>query len=166
MGEGGVIGDAVGGAIDSTGNQRSQVAHQTALTLDNISGTPGQGFTLSLDQAHSALKDVNGFLAQLDQMKASARDLQRLKPPAQDVASVDYNGKLTEGGPTWASPLVAGAAFDAAVTQIDDEIRYLETLREKLYKALGITSEADADNKKAIGQAGANQNESLGGIAG
>jgi len=125
--------------------------------------TPGEGFTLSLDQARSALEKVNGFIDELTAMRDSARNLQRLTPPAQDVASVAYNKKLTGG--VFASVidlLGPSAAFDAGVRQIQDEIDYLTTLRAKLHKALGMTEDTEDENKKAVAQAGTDQ----GGLAG
>jgi hypothetical protein len=166
MSEGGGLRGAINGTIDVETGWLSQSLHRMDLAKDNAAMTSGQGFTLSLEQAHSALKDVNGFLTELGYMKLSAQGLQQLKPPAQDIVSVDYNGKLTQGALGLMSPFSTGAAFDAAVTQIDAEIKYLETLREKLYKALGMTAATDVDNKKAIDQAGANHNEAPGGIAG
>ncbi len=162
MGEGGFIGRA----LDSIANTASQLGHRVELAVNDTSVTSGQGFTLSPDQAHAALEEVNGFLIQLEQMKAKARSLQQLEPPAQDVVSVEYNGKLTEGALGGVTPWsTTTAAFDQAARQIDDEIRYLETLREKLYKALGMTAETDTDNKAAINRAGAGT-ETQGGMAG
>ncbi|OXM42532.1 hypothetical protein [Amycolatopsis alba] len=143
----------------------SKLGHRAELAANDTTSTVGQGFTLSSDQAHAALEDVNGFLIRLGQMKLSAKTLQRLEPPAQDVVSVEYNGKLTGGSLDALTPWTSAAAFDKAVQQIDDEIRYLETLRKKLRKALGMTTETDADNKTAINRVGADT-ETQGGMAG
>ncbi len=78
---------------------------------------------------------------------------------------MEYNGKLTEGFLGAITPWNTAAAFDKAAQQIDDEIRYLKTLRAKLHKALGITVENEADTKTAIDNAGAGA-ETQGGMAG
>jgi len=143
-----------------------QQIHREQLSADSAASTAGQGFTLSVDQAHVAVKEVDGFLQELVTMKLSAQSLQILSPPATDLASTDYNHRLTQGAFASIFPFATGAAFDAAATQIDNEIRYLETLRAKLYKALGMTVETDADSKTLVEKAGQDAGENQGGMAG
>ncbi|WP_410666978.1 hypothetical protein [Amycolatopsis sp. cmx-4-68] len=140
----------------------AHAGHRMAMDSDNAAvAVGGTGFTLNADQAHAAVREIDGFLEELETMKQKARSLQALAPPARDSASEDYNRRLTLGKASPWLPIDSGAAFDAAVDQVNSEINYLKSMREKLYKALGMTAETDAGNKEKIGQAAEENDRSI-----
>ncbi|MEC3974294.1 hypothetical protein [Amycolatopsis sp. H20-H5] len=117
----------------------------------------GQGFSLRKGEARDILNQAYGIRDQLEDLKRQAASLQKLTPPAQDQASATYNQKLTRGAMTGFMVWDAAAAFDAGVDQVGTELTYMNTMIEKLEKALGITGEVEQQNKDAVNKAGSGQ---------
>ncbi|WP_051793133.1 hypothetical protein [Amycolatopsis jejuensis] len=112
----------------------------TWLTGLGITITPstsaGPGFTLNRDDAMSMLRLAKQARDQLRDMRATAANLGRLTPPADDPASTAYNTRLVGDGQ-------ATGAFGAGVAHVDQMYTYTADLVVKLQQALGITENAD-----------------------
>lgn len=106
-----------------------------------------QGFSLTREEAERALEEFKTIHADLVELRWDAAELIRLRPPAEDPASVRLNEAFAGGAS-------GRGVFGYGLMHVEKEIAYFDELINRLEKALGYVTEADESASQQVGEAG------------
>ena len=109
-------------------------------------GSSGQGFSLTRDEAENLVRRLKGILDDIEGMLHRAEDLTKVKPPAQDPASLTFNRQLVGDGQDV-------GAFGYGLGHLQREKGYLSELVQRLNEALGRATVSDQAATATLDQA-------------
>jgi hypothetical protein len=125
-------------------------------TPDNVTGTvagvpvaaetPGQGFSLTRDEAEELIRQATDVLTEINKMLLKAETLMQVTPPAQDPASINFNRQLVGNGQD-------AGAFGYGKGHLLREQGYLTELVQRLNEALGHTTSSDQSATVSLNRA-------------